>query len=153
MVATVGQVAVHPGAGNVIPGEASLSLDLRHGDDGVRGRAVEGLREEAESIAARRGVESRWRLSQESGAVPTDPGLTRLLERAVTDSGYGVERLPSGAGHDAAEIAGIAPVAMLFVRSPGGVIHSPVESVLPEDVTVAIEATSRFLELVEETRG
>ena len=153
MVATVGSVAVHPGAGNVIPGEAALSLDLRHADDGVRGRAVEGLREEAEGTAARRRVECRWQPRQESGAVAMDPGLTVLLARAVADAGYGAERLPSGAGHDAAEVAGIAPVAMLFVRSPGGVSHHPAESVVPGDVAAAIEATSRFLELVAETHG
>ena len=152
MVATVGRVAVHPGAGNVIPGEASLSLDLRHGDDGVRERAVEDLRGKAESIASRRGVESRWQPRQESGAVPMDPGLTSLLARAVEDLGYGVERLPSGAGHDAVEVAAIAPVAMLFVRSVGGVSHHPAESVSPGDVAAAIEATSRFLALVAESR-
>jgi allantoate deiminase len=153
MVATVGQVAVHPGAGNVIPGEVSLSLDLRHAEDGTRGRAVEDLREKARGIAEGRGVESRWQARQESGAVPTDPNLTALLARAVTDLVHGVERLPSGAGHDAAEVAGIAPVTMLFVRSPGGVSHSPAESVSPEDVAASIKATSRFLALVAESRG
>jgi allantoate deiminase len=153
MVATVGQVAVHPGAGNVIPGEVSLSLDLRHAEDGTRGRAVEDLREKARGIAEGRGVESRWQARQESGAVLTDPNLTALLARAVTDLGHGVERLSSGAGHDAAEVAGIAPVTMLFVRSPGGVSHSPAESVSPEDVAASIEATSRFLALVAESRG
>lgn len=153
MVATVGNISVHPGAGNVIPGEVSLSLDLRHGDDRVRGRAVEGLRETAKRIAAGRGGESRWQARQESGAVPTDPGLTALLARAVAELGYRVERLPSGAGHDAAEVTGIAPIAMLFVRCPGGISHNPAESVSPGDVAAAIEATGRFLDLVAETRS
>ncbi len=152
MVATVGHIAAHPGAGNVIPGEVDLGLDLRHGDDGVRERAVENLRETAGGIAAKRGVKSHWQARQESGAVPTDQELTKLLARAVEDLGYRVERLPSGAGHDAAEVAGIAPVAMLFVRCPGGISHNPAESVSPGDVAVAIEATSRFLALVADAR-
>jgi allantoate deiminase len=153
MVATVGHIAAHPGAGNVIPGEVSLSLDLRHGDDRVRERAVASLRETARGIAADRGGENRWQLRQESSAVPTDPGLTALLARAVADLGYRVERLPSGAGHDAAQLAEIAPTAMLFVRCEKGISHNPAESVEQEDVAAAIEVTSRFLKLVEESRG
>jgi allantoate deiminase len=153
MVATVGHIAAHPGAGNVIPGEVSLSLDLRHGDDRVRERAVASLRETARGIAAERGGENRWQLRQESSAVPTDPGLTALLARAVADLGYRVERLPSGAGHDAAQLAEIAPTAMLFVRCEKGISHNPAESVEQEDVAAAIEVTSRFLKLVAESRG
>jgi allantoate deiminase len=153
MVATVGNIAAHPGAGNVIPGEVSLSLDLRHGDDRVREHAVESLRETARGIAAGRGGENRWQARQETGAVPTDPGLTGLLARAVADLGCRVERLPSGAGHDAAKLAKIAPAAMLFVRCPGGISHNPAESVSPGDVAAAIEATSRFMALVAETRS
>ncbi len=153
MVATVGHIAAHPGAGNVIPGEVSLSLDLRHGDDRVRKHAVESLRETARGIAARRGGENRWQARQESGAVPTDPGLTALLARAVEDLGYRVERLPSGAGHDAAEVAEIASTAMLFVRCEKGISHNPAESVEQEDVAAAIEVTSRFLKLVAESRS
>jgi allantoate deiminase len=153
MVATVGHIVAHPGAGNVIPGEVSLCLDLRHGDDRVRERGVEGLREKARSIAANRGAEHSWQLRQESGAVPTDQGLTALLARAVADLGYRVEHLPSGAGHDAAELSEIAPTAMLFVRCAGGISHNPAESVSPGDVAAAIEVTSRFLSLVAKTRS
>ncbi len=153
MVATVGQAAVGPGAGNVIPGEANLSLDLRHQDDAVRERALEGLRERAEKIAAARGEESSWQVRQESRAVQTDSGLTALLARAIEDLGVPAHRLPSGAGHDAAQMVEVAPSAMLFVRCERGVSHNPAESVEREDVAVAIGATSRFLALLAETRG
>jgi acetylornithine deacetylase/succinyl-diaminopimelate desuccinylase-like protein len=76
-----------------------------------------------------------------------------LLARTVADLGYRVEHLPSGAGHDAAELAGITPIAMLFVRCPGGISHNPAESVSPGDVAAAIEAMGRFLVLVAETRS
>ena len=153
MVATVGHIAAHPGAGNVIPGEASLSLDLRHGDDSVRERAVRSLRERAGEIAAARGEECRWQVRQESSAVPTDPGLTALLARAIEDLGAPAHRLPSGAGHDAAEMAKIAPSVMLFVRCEKGISHNPAESVEQEDVAAAVEVTSRFLKLVAESGG
>jgi allantoate deiminase len=137
----------------VIPGEVRLSLDLRHGDDRVREYAVESLRETAGEIAAGRGVEHRWQVSEESGAVHTDPGLTAVLARAVEELGYRAERLPSGAGHDAAKLAEIAPTAMLFVRCEKGISHNPAESVEQEDVSAAIEVTSRFLKLVAESKG
>ena len=153
MVATVGQLAARPGAGNVISGEATLSLDLRHQDDAVRERALEGLRERAETIAAARGEASRWQVRQESRAVQTDSGLTALLTRAIEDLGMPAHRLASGAGHDAAQMAEVAPSAMLFVRCERGVSHNPAESVQREDGAVAIEATSRFLALLAEPRG
>jgi allantoate deiminase len=152
MVATVGHITTHPGAGNVIPAETTLGLDLRHGDDSVRQRSVQSLRERAEGIAAARGEEYRWQVRQESHAVPTDPEFTALLVRAVEELGYRVEHLPSGAGHDATQLAEIIPIAMLFVRCKGGISHNPAESVRQEDVAVAIEVTSRFLALAAEER-
>jgi allantoate deiminase len=153
MVATVGQIVAHPGAGNVIPGEASLSLDLRHGDDAVRERAVRSLHERAKKIAATRGEEYHWKVKQESHATPTNPGLTALLARAIEDLGTLAHRVPSGAGHDAAQMAEIAPIAMLFVRCEKGISHNPAESVEEEDVAAAVEVTSRFLKLVAESKG
>jgi allantoate deiminase len=72
------------------------------------------------------------------------------MDRALTDrlaaaAGPGVERLVSGAGHDAAVMAGLCPAAMLFVRSPGGISHHPDESVRREDVRVALDVMVRFL--------
>ena len=152
MVGTVGHIVAHPGAGNVIPGEANLSVDLRHEDDAVRERAAQSLRERAQNIAAARGEECRWQVRQEKPAVLTDPELTALLARAVEEFGYPVERLPSGAGHDAAQMATLTPIAMLFVRCKEGISHNPAESVRQEDVAVAIEVTSRFLALAAEER-
>jgi allantoate deiminase len=85
--------------------------------------------------------------------VPADPKRTALLAQAVEEVSYPVERLPSDAGHDAAAVAKIAPIAMLFVRCLGGIRHNPAESVEPEDVAVAIEVTSHFLELLAEAPG
>jgi allantoate deiminase len=61
-----------------------------------------------------------------------------------------VHRLPSGAGHDAAQVAELTPVAMLFVRCKGGISHNPAESVAQEDVGVAVEVIGSFLEQVKE---
>lgn len=150
MVGTVGRLVPHPGAGNVIPASVTLSIDVRHQEDSVRQRACDDLREVAAEIGSRRGVEMRWTPTQESRAVATDPELTALMTRGVADAGIDVERLPSGAGHDAVEIAAIAPVAMLFVRCRGGISHNPAESVEVADVEVAIDVLERFIRLLGE---
>jgi allantoate deiminase len=80
--------------------------------------------------------------------VPTDPELSALLGQAVEDSGFRARRLPSGAGHDAAQMAALTNVAMLFVRCKEGISHNPAESVKREDVRAAIEVIGRFLVLV-----
>ena len=147
-VATVGEIKAFPGAINVIPGGAEHSLDLRHPEDAARERLRNHLEQRAGEIAASRGCEHRWQVRQETPAVPTDPELSALLGRAVEDSGFPVHRLPSGAGHDAAQMAALTNVAMLFVRCKEGISHNPAESVKKEDVGVAIEVMDRFLALL-----
>ena len=147
-VATVGEISALPGANNVIPGEARLSLDVRHQDDAARERLRDHLEALAREIAASHGCESEWQVRQETGAVPADPELGALLEEAVEESGVPAKRLPSGAGHDAAQVAALAPVAMLFVRCKEGISHNPAESVEKEDVGAAIGVMRGFLSLV-----
>lgn len=147
-VATVGEIVALPGAANVIPGRTELSLDVRHADDEVRERLRDYLKRRAEEIAASRGCDHEWLLRQETPAVLVDQDLSALLARAVEDSGMDVHRLPSGAGHDAAQLAELAPVAMLFVRCKEGISHNPAESVRREDVEIAIGVMQRFLDLL-----
>ena len=142
LVATVGRIAAEPGARNVIPGRATLSLDVRHVDDAARLDAVAALRGEAERIAAERGAGLDWDERGATEAVPADPELARRLEEAV---GGPVVRLPSGAGHDGVAMSAIAPVAMLFVRCERGISHNPAEAVAEADVAVALDVLERFV--------
>jgi allantoate deiminase len=148
VVATVGELEVVAGARNVIPGRVVLSLDVRHGTDSVRGSVVTCLRERASAIADARGVGVGWQVGPGTPSVVCSTELTELVAGAIVASGQPVVRLVSGAGHDAAMLSTIAPVAMLFVRCAGGVSHNPAESVTVEDVAAAIDATTRFLERV-----
>jgi allantoate deiminase len=146
LVATVGEVSVEPGAGNVIPGRVTLTLDVRHGDDAVRAAARERLRDAATELAARRGVTTEWEIVQETPAVPCSSALTDPLAAAVKAAGHPVARLSSGAGHDAAIMATIAPMRCCSSAVPRGVSHNPAEAVALEDVAVAIDVLGRFFE-------
>jgi allantoate deiminase len=150
LVATVGDITVLPGAPNVIAGRAELVLDVRHPEDTHRIWAVGRLRERAGEIAEARGIELEWEPLHEQAAVRCDPGLTGRMFQALEDVGVQPNALASGAGHDAATMARVAPVTMLFVRCAGGVSHHPDESVDEADVALAVDALTRFVELVAE---
>jgi allantoate deiminase len=146
--ATVGTIAIEPGAVNVVPGLARLSVDVRHASDQVRTGAVAELGAIAGALAEQRGVQFRVTGQEDHPAVPADPALTDLLARAVVAAGHVPHRLASGAGHDAAIMAQVAPMGMLFLRCPGGVSHHPDERVEPDDVAVALDVLLRCLDLL-----
>jgi allantoate deiminase len=152
-VGTVGEIQALPGAANVVPGEAKLSLDLRHPNDVERERLRDRLEESAGEIAASRGCESLWEVRQETDAVSVDEELSAVLAKAVEEEGLKARRLPSGAGHDAAQMATLVPGAMLFVRCEEGISHNPAESVTREDVEVAVGVMQRFLGLIAEAHS
>jgi len=145
LVATVGQLECAPGASNVIPGQARLTLDLRHPNPGLRERAFAAIRTEAETIAARRGLVLDWSDSPSFPETMCDAHLTDLLRAAIEAEGIEPLSLFSGAGHDAVTMATIAPVTMLFVRCRDGISHNPSESIEEADVAVALRVLERFL--------
>jgi allantoate deiminase len=153
VIATVGQMQVEPGASNVIPGRAVLTLDVRSPLDRRRAAAVRRLNATARAIAKRRGLRLDWTPVQQMNAVPCDPGLTRLLSASVKRQGLPVLTLPSGAGHDAVALSSLCPVAMLFVRCRGGVSHHPSESVRAADVAVAIGVIVDLIESLAASFG
>lgn len=146
LLATVGMLAVLPGASNVIPGRVELSLDIRHPEDDARRAAVHALEPRARQIAVRRGLDVvEWSVVRDHPAVPCDPRLSARLQSAVQAAGRPVHVLPSGAGHDAAVMSSRLPVAMLFVRCAGGISHNPAESVDVLDVEAAIAAIDHLI--------
>jgi allantoate deiminase len=146
LVATVGSVEAKPGATNVIAGEARLTLDVRHGLDEVRTRAVETLVLEAEEIAKGRGLSVRHNVLLNQQAVAMDSFLIHEIEQAIQKTGCEPHRMVSGAGHDAMILAEKVPAAMIFLRTPGGISHDPAESVAIEDVALAIECGLQLLD-------
>ena len=150
LIATVGKATIAPGVGNVIPGLAELTFDVRHQNDDTKRAAVDALKARAREICERRGVALEWETLQEHRAVSFSPRLVELLAQAVESTCGRAHVMPSGAGHDAVSVAHLTDVSMLFVRCRGGVSHHPDESVEVEDVAAAIDAMGDFLRLLGE---
>ena len=146
VLGTVGKLEVAPGASNVIPGHAALTLDVRDQNDTRRLAAVRSLHAKAKAIAKRRGLKLTWTPVQQTAAVQCDKTLTQIFSKSVAQRGLQVLKLPSGAGHDAAALSVICPVAMLFVRCKGGISHNPAESVKTADVAPAIGVLADFVQ-------
>ena len=145
LVATVGKITIEPNAGNVVPGVARVSLDVRHAHDATRRSAVEELLAKADTIANRRGISLERTDQLDQPAVPMDERLTAFLSDALQSAGFPIKTMPSGAGHDAMVMAARVPTAMLFLRSPGGISHHPDEAVLQEDVEASLLVGREFL--------
>ena len=143
-VAEAADAVAEPGAAHPVRRPKQAHRGPARGRDD-RPLGCQQLRAQVTRIAETRRVVADWQLVQEHGAVPCLSELSGLLAQAITTLGYPVERLPSGAGHDAAVMTAIAPIAMLFVRCKGGISHHPAESVKMGDVRVAIEVLAEFI--------
>jgi allantoate deiminase len=133
---------------NVIARETRMTLDVRHRSDEVRMLAVDRLIRAAEETAAGRGLTMTARTLLSQPSVPMDQVLVEQIEEAICQAGCKPHRMVSGAGHDAMILAEKVPAAMVFLRTPGGVSHSPEETVEMDDVAKALEAGSHLLELL-----
>lgn len=145
MVATVGKLRPTPGVGNVIARCVEWSVDIRHPDSCLLTSAVGQLLDICRGVAARRGLRFEHEVLYRQDGVEADPRLSQILAEAAAVTGHDVDRLLIGAGHDALIMSRIMPMAMLMLRSPGGISHHPDEAVLPEDVTAARQVLNAFV--------
>ncbi len=134
-VATVGRIQALPGAPNVIPGRVIMSLEIRDLDANKMQAVFDRIEAEAERIADARETPVRFdEIDVASPPAPTDEAMRDLIADAAGRLGLTYRRMPSGAGHDAQDMALIAPAGMIFVPSKGGISHSPDEYTSPEDM-------------------
>jgi len=140
-VATVGRIRAEPGAPNVIPGRVVASLEVRDLELEKMQRVFAAIENAAQRIAAADGTTVRFVRNEatQNEPAPTDPRMRDLIEAAAEAHGYGHRRLPSMAGHDAQNLARIAPTGMVFVPSRGGYSHSPKEFTPAEDLAKAAD--------------
>jgi N-carbamoyl-L-amino-acid hydrolase len=133
-VGTVGRIEALPGAPNVIPGLVRTSLEIRDLDAAKIERLFQAIEQAAHEIGRADGTTFAFRQVNWNQPAPTDPGVRDVIRRVARDLGLTTRDLPSGAGHDAQDMAHLGPVGMIFVPSVGGISHSPRELTRPEDV-------------------
>jgi N-carbamoyl-L-amino-acid hydrolase len=126
-VGNVGHLEVYPGARNVVPGRAKLTIELRDLDEAKIRVIGERILKRAQEISAEtRTTVDIHRVEQDAAALAS-PAIQTKIEASAAALGLKILHLPSGAGHDAASLSRIAPMGMIFVPSVAGISHSPNE--------------------------
>jgi N-carbamoyl-L-amino-acid hydrolase len=149
-LATVGSLRFEPDAINVIPSRAVFTIDLRDPEEGRLQAAEDALALFLEGLTKSEGVTVATERLARFQPVRFDPALVGLVAAAAERRGLGHRRMTSGAGHDAQMIARIAPAAMIFVPSRGGISHNPAEFTAPEHLAAGAEVLLDVVaELVE----
>lgn len=133
-VGTVGRIQGLPGAPNVIPGKVILSLELRDLDAAKINLLYEKIRAEAELIARESNTKFAFKEINVNIPAPTNLRVRALIGEAAKELGLTTKLMPSGAGHDAQDMARLTDVGMIFVPSIGGISHSPREFSRPQDI-------------------
>ena len=153
-VGTIGKMAITPNAYNVIPGKVVLGLEIRD----LSADKIEGLFREIEQRAAAIATESKTTISFARQANASKPALTnKALQQTIQASakalGLSTKLMQSGAGHDSQEIASIAPVAMIFVPSVGGISHSYKEFTKTVDMTNGANVLLQTVLAIDKDKG
>ena len=130
---TVGMMQVHPNSRNTIPGRVFFTIDLRHTDEAVLADMVAEMREYAAGIAHETGLELVVDEVWTAPALRFDERPKAAIAAQAEALGYAAMPVVSGAGHDACNIAVVAPAAMIFIPCADGISHNETESATPED--------------------
>lgn len=140
-VATVGAITLAPNLVNVIPGKATVTIDLRNTEELRLRYAERALEAFLDEIASSEGVEIRTRRLARFEPVEFDRSIIDRVESNARALGLSSRRLPAGAGHDAQMLARVCPAGMVFVPSRAGISHNPAEHTEP----VMVEAGANVL--------
>jgi N-carbamoyl-L-amino-acid hydrolase len=127
-VGTVGLIEVKPNSRNVIPGHVFFTVDFRHPEDAVLDEMERKLMAAVPEVAAGIGLEQQVRKVWDSPAVKFDPDCIAAVRKGTEKAGLPSRDMVSGAGHDAAYVARVAPTTMIFVPCAGGLSHNEAES-------------------------
>jgi N-carbamoyl-L-amino-acid hydrolase len=145
-VATVGRIRAEPGAPNVIPGRVVMSLEIRDLAADKMESVFQAIAGEAKRIADAHRTPIRFtEIDVALTPAPTDERLRRVIADSAASLGLSHRSMPSGAGHDAQDIAHIAPIGMIFVPSEGGISHSPREFTSADDMANGVNVLLRSM--------
>jgi hydantoinase/carbamoylase family amidase len=139
VVGTVGALKIEPGVINAVPGKAELSVDVRSITASAKNRVVRLVEAKIREIALRRKVKIKILPIRKEDPVPLDKRVVHLLQDCCEAREIPYEIMPSGAGHDAMQMAKITPAGMLFIPSRRGISHNPLEWSAPQDISLGAQ--------------
>ena len=142
-VANIGVMRFSPGGINIVPGEATFTLEIRHAKEGVVREILNAFTRRLDQVCREEGCESSVELLSWVPPAPMDPRQMRIIEAACHDLGTPPARLWSGAGHDAAVLSRHVPTGMVFVPSVGGISHAPEEATADNQLVLGARALLR----------
>lgn len=140
MVANVGCLELTPGAPNVIPGRAELTIEFRAGASRSLDAVAAGLRSLVASVTRNERCHATVDRISRKPVVEFDEKIRDLIGKACSDTGRPTGRMWSFAGHDASVLGAHVPTGMMFVPSTGGISHAPQESTPPGDLALGCQA-------------
>jgi N-carbamoyl-L-amino-acid hydrolase len=139
VVGTVGALKIEPGVINAVPGRAELAVDIRGTSAPSKNQVARMVKQRARAIARQRGIGVEMLTIREEDPVPLDKRLLRVSREVCDEKGMDYEIMPSGAGHDAMQMAKITPAGMIFVPSKRGISHNPLEWTDPRDIELGTQ--------------
>jgi hydantoinase/carbamoylase family amidase len=139
VVGTVGAMKIEPGVINAVPGRAELSIDIRSTSAQAKDKVARLVKQRGAAIARDRGIAIVVLNIRAEEPVPLDKRLLRITRQLCDEKAIDYEIMPSGAGHDAMQMAKITPAGMIFIPSRRGISHNPLEWTDPDDIALGAQ--------------
>lgn len=144
-VATIGKIDNYPNAATIIPSKVEMLLDLRVVEANQREKFLNRLRVEVEAVSLSKEISVKFCDVAYSPFVELNQDLNSLIEKSIRAEGHSYVYMDSGAGHDTAHLARVAPASMIFIACKDGLSHCPEEFALIEDIQKGAEVISRSI--------
>lgn len=138
-VATVGVFNVKPGAMNIIPGAVEINVDIRGTSETSKNRIIETLLRTVQVIEKKRHLEIDYKKISEQAPVMLNENIIEEIKKTCEEKGFSYKLMPSGAGHDAMNMAALCPTGLIFIPSKGGLSHNPAEHSSMEQIALGAE--------------
>lgn len=144
-VATIGKIDNYPNAATIIPSKVEMLLDLRVVEANQREEFLNRLRVEVEAVSLSKEISIKFCDVAYSPFIELNQDLNSLIEKSIRAEGHSYVYMDSGAGHDTAHLARVAPASMIFIACKDGLSHCPEEFALIEDIQKGAEVISRSI--------
>ncbi|MCP3028427.1 allantoate deiminase [Halobacillus sp. A5] len=145
LVATVGKICAEPNTPNVIAGDVTFSLDIRHHQEPVLKKFIDSFQEYIQETAWENGVSISLTQWMSAAPVQMTPQLLKIAQESAFEQNTSYRVLTSGAGHDAQVFGTHCPTSLIFVPSYKGISHSPKEFTKASDLEKGVDLLTDLL--------